>query len=225
MDIKEVFEKSQEPLTYEKFTELAGKAKFADLTEGGYVSKDKHENELSAKDNEIATLNQNLSDRDKDLKDLKKQLEDAGTDNEKLTELTNNLSTLQGKYDADTKTYKEQLQKQAYEFAVKEFASTQNFSSNAAKRDFIQSMIAEDLKYDSKDGILGAKDFAKKYAKENADAFIVEAKPQEAEQQPTQPKPQFVGSTPGMQSAPQEDSTKGFSNAFHFTGVRPMPKE
>lgn len=223
MEIKEVFEKSQEPLTYEKFAELAGKAKFADLSEGGYVSKDKHENELSAKDNEITTLNQNLSDRDKDLKTLKKQLEDAGTDNEKLAELTNNLSALQGKYDADTKAYKEQLQKQAYEFAVKEFAGTQNFSSNAAKRDFIQSMIAEELKYDEKEGILGAKDFAKEYAKDNADAFVVEAKPQEAE--PQNAKPQFVGSTPG-QSAPEGDTTtNAFAKAFHFTGVRPMPTE
>ena len=90
------------------------------------------------------------------------------------------------KYDKETKDYKEQLSKQAYEFAVKEFANGKTFSSKAAKRDFIQSMLSKNLQYE--DGrIIGADDFVQMYSKDNADAFV--------KQKPADPKPTFVSGT------------------------------
>ena len=106
------------------------------------------------------------------------------------------------------------MSKQAYEFAVKDFASSKKFTSNAAKRDFINSMIAKELKMDN-GRILGADDFVTSYSTENADAFVVEKE----DKVPEQPKPSFVSSTQGAN--PPADSTGGFASAFHFTGVRP----
>ena len=226
MNIKELFDKAENgTLTYEQFEAAAkaGNAKFTDLNEGQYVSKNKYSSDLQAKEDQIKTLNETISTRDTDLTDLKTKLEAAGADADKLATLTNDFTALQSKYTEDTKNYEARLSKQAYEFAVREFAGGKKFSSQAAKRDFTQSMIAENLKF--KDGkILGAEDFVKAYTENNADAFVTEppTDPNPAPA-PSAPLPQFVASTPGGTPAPAESNA--FANAFHFTGVRPIPKE
>ena len=144
MTIKEIFDKATGPIDFSTFEKLMAEsgAKFADLSEGKYVSKDKFDNEVSSREGTINKLNETLKERDKDLKNLKTQLTDAGTDSKKLEELQTQFGNLQTQYKTDTENYKAQLGKQAYEFAVKEFASGKKFTSNAAKRDFINSMIA-----------------------------------------------------------------------------------
>lgn len=221
MTIKELFDKAENgTLTFTQFEELAkaNNAKFADLSTGAYVSKDKFDNEVTSKDNQISTLNETIKSRDKDLKDLKAQLTEAGTDSEKLAELQTQFGNLQTQYKNDTENYKSQLSKQAYEFAVKDFANSKKFSSNAAKRDFINSMIAKELKMEG-DKILGADDFVTAYSTDNADAFVVEKQEQE---QPSQPKPQFSQSVnPNMQQQQQPAGDNPFG--FHFAQVRPKP--
>lgn len=206
MNVKDVFDQAENgTLTWEQFQSATKNAKFVDLKDGGYVSKQKY-------DDDIEALNGTISTRDTDLAKLKQDLEQAGTDAGKLSELTSNLQALQGKYDNDTKNYKAQLRKQAYEFAVKEFANSKQFTSKAAKRDFINSMIAKDLKMEG-DSIIGADDFVTAYSKDNDDAFFKEL-PAEPE------KPTFVAPTASPQL--DVDTNEGlFSNAFHFTEVHP----
>ena len=229
MNLKEIFEKADETgaLTYEQFEALAKEAgaKFADLSDGKYVSKSKYDANLKAKDtqlesvnSQIENLNQTVTTRDEDLKNLQKQLEAAGQDATKLAELNTQFSALQEQYNNDVKSYQEKMQKQQYEFAVKEFAATKKFSSNAAKRDFINTMIARNLQME--DGkILGREDFVEKYAEENEDAFKVELPPEpqvKEEPKPTPVKvelPTFVGATPGPE--PQEEEFD-----FGFQGLR-----
>lgn len=216
MNLKEIFDGTENGvLTYEQFTAACKEAgiKLVDLSTGDYVSKKKYEDELLAKDNQINTLNDTIAQRDTDLSGLKDQLAAAGNDVEKLNQLSTDLSNLQGKYDNDVKSYKEQLKKQAYEFAVKEFAATKNFSSNAAKRDFINSMIGKDLKMDG-GKILGADDFVAAYTQDNADAFYVEPESSYEESEPF--RPQFAGPTHGSET---NETSGGFQ--FNFTGVRP----
>ena len=231
MNIKELFDGAEGGmLTYEQFEAVAKEkgAKFADLSDGKYVSKSKYDADLKAKDTaietaegQIKTLNETISTRDTDLANLQTKLEEVGQDATKLAEAQAQLTGLQQKYDDDVKNYQAQMQKQAYEFAVKDFANTKKFSSQAAKRDFVQSMIARGLQMEG-DKILGREDFAEKYASENADAFVVEAPEPEPEPQPTQepeptpaPVPQFVAPTPGPEPGAADT---GFH--FDFTGVR-----
>ena len=240
--IKELFDKAENgTLTYEQFESAVKEsgAKFADLSDGRYVSKSKYEADLKAKDGEleakdteiatrdeqIANLNTTITSRETDLSDLQKKLEEAGQDATKLAELNDQFAGLQQKYDNDVRDYQAKMQHQAYEFAVKEFANTKDFTSQAAKRDFIQSMIARNLEME--DGkILGREDFAEKYAAENEDAFYVEYTPDfddevapepESEPEPAPVVPQFVAPTPGPE--PSSDDS-GFH--FNFTGVRPV---
>lgn len=197
-------------LTYDEFMTAvkANNFKLADLSKGNYVSKSKYDDDLASKDEQINKLTGDIAKRDSDLEGLKVKLTEAGNDVAKLNQLTTEFTDLQGKYDEDVKNYKAQLQKQAYEFAVRDFASTKKFTSKAAKRDFIQSMISKDLKMD--DGkILGADDFVNTYINDNSDAFL-----NEAVEEPEVPKPTFVDSTPGT------EVTDANPFQFSFTGVK-----
>lgn len=232
-DLKELFDTEDGRLSYEQFAEAlkSNDIKLVDLNEGNYVSKAKFESELEAKTKEIEALNGTVSTRDTDLEALKKQLEEAGTDSTKLSELNGQFEALKGKYDSDTKAFKEQLRKQAYEFAVKSFANEKQFSSQAAKRDFINSMIAKDLKMEN-DSIVGADDFVKAYTEANEDAFLHEesyldeyfGNDDDADASSNYDKPQFVSSTPGAEDMRTSDPTAGFSSAFHFTPIHQMPQ-
>lgn len=199
MTIEEIFKQAENgTLTFEQFTKLAGTAKFVDLTTGDYVSKNKYTEDLQKKDTEIEGLKTTVATRDSDLKDLKKQLKDAGTDADKLSKLSGDLESLQTKYDTDTKALQQKLDQQAYEFAVKEFANSQQFTSNAAKRDFINSMIRAELKWNKdKSSIEGTEEFTKEYKTANADAFVVEKTPEPEPTPAPTPQPQFAGATGG----------------------------
>lgn len=220
MKLKEYFESVEDgKLTYQQVIDAIEDSgmKLADLSDGNYVSKQKYENDLQKAKNEIETLTGTITTRDTDLADLQAKLEAAGTDAEKLTTLSNDFTTLKGKYNDEVKAYKEQLKKQAYEFAVKEFAADKKFTSNAAKRDFINSMISKDLKIE--DGkIIGADDFVAVYTQNNEDAFVKESKEPEVTEVP---KPQFIASTQG--DTEPVDATGGFMSAFHFTPIHQPP--
>lgn len=217
MKLKDLFDKAENgTLTYEQFKTAmeTAKANFVDVAEGGYVSKHKYDDDLKARDTQISTLNETITKRDSDLNDLKGKLKEAGTDATKLAELSTNFDSLQTKYNTDIQDYQNKLAKQAYEFAVKEFAGTKKFTSNAAKRDFVQAMIAKDLKLEN-DTIIGADDFVKIYSNDNADAFVVD--------NPTPDnKPKFTNPTPGAGEAPAENA---FIKAFNFAGVRPVEQK
>lgn len=165
MEIKEVF--GTEKLSYDEFISKAGKSKFVDLNDGQYVSVNKF-NDLNT---QVETLNSSLTQRDTDLADLQKKLSEAGVDSEKLNSLSGDLESLQKKYQEDIESYKAQIEAQKYEFAVKEFANNFDFSSKAAKKEFVREMIDAKLPMNDND-IMGAKDFHKKYAEDNADSFM-----------------------------------------------------
>ena len=215
MNLKDLFDKAENgTLTYEQFMAAAqnGKAKFVDLSEGGYVDKQKYTDDLAARDTRITTLDDTIKARDTDLAALQEQLKTAGTDAEKLTNLGNQFSELQKKYDKDTKAYEKQLKDQAYKFAVTDFANKQKFSSQAARRYFVSSMLAKGLTMEG-DSIIGATDFMAAYSKENADAFVVEQDPTGS--QP--PKPHFTEPTTPPGGGGQDDTPF----QFNFIGVRP----
>lgn len=226
VNIKDIFDKAENgTLTYAQFEEFAKAdgAKFTDLSEGKYVSKDKYDDGLSSKDKSIEQLNSTIAQRDTDLENLKKQLANAGTDADKLAKLQSEFDTLQGKYTTDMEAYQKKIETQQYEFACREFANGKKFSSNAAKRDFTTAMIGANLKYDN-GKIMGADDFVQSYSKDNEDAFVKEdsgTTPPPSNPAPTQSKPHFAGPTGGSNSGSESKPFFG----FNFTPIRPMDKK
>lgn len=198
-------------LTWEQFSEAVNEKgyKIADLSTGNYVSKKKFNDEIQTRDTTISDLNTQISTRDNDIAALQTQLSDGSKDSEtKISDLTTQIATLQNNYETQKNDYESKLSAQQYEFAVRDFAGTKNFSSNAAKRDFIKEMISANLTMKDKT-IMGAEDFATKYQESNSDAFVVEAPPaQEPENKPT-----FIQPTPPQ---PEPDSNP-FN--FNFQGI------
>ena len=201
-------------ITWEQFTQaVATKGyKIADLATGNYVAKKKYDDDVSSRDTQINDLKGQITTRDKDLSALKKQVESGDADSQtKLTELTEKLTKLQGDYETSKKDYEARLSKQAYEFAVKEYAGSKKFTSMAAKRDFENQLIAKQLKME--DGkITGVDDFEKSYREANADAFIVEEV--KTEPKAEQPLPTFVQPTAPGSPAPEVNP---FLAAYGFT--------
>lgn len=212
--LKELF--GEGSLTYEQFSQAVSAKgyKLADLSTGNYVGKHKYDDEVAAKESAINDLKAQLKTRDADIRGLKDQLTSDADNATKITDLTSQLEKLQGDYDTAKKDYEARLGKQSYEFAVKEFANSQQFTSNAAKRDFINEMISENLKM--KNGnIIGADDFMKVYSEANSDAFVV-SEPEPEPQPEPEMKPTFV--QPTAPQIPANDNP--FENAFNFVGIR-----
>ena len=213
--LKELFGDGE--LSFDAFCKAVNEKgyKLADLATGKYVDKRKYEDEISAKDSAIEDLKGQIKTRNNDITDLKNKLASEGDNANKIADMTAQIEKLQGEYDLAKKDYEARIGKQSYEFAVKEFANEQKFTSNAAKKQFINEMVSENLKM--KNGtIIGADDFMKVYKEANADSFVAESEPQ-PEPQPEPDKPTFV--QPTAPTAPANDNP--FANAFNFTGVRP----
>ena len=128
--------------------------------------------------------NDDIKQRDTDLADLKQKLADAGTDAETLKNLQAEFDTLKTNYANAQADYQKQLNKQAYEFAIKEKTNCLQFTSNSAKKAFLSDALAKNLTMDN-GNILGFDDFVNAYKEQDAGAFVSDI------QKDTKPTPQF----------------------------------
>lgn len=210
-----------EALTYEQLAEKVKEKKLnvVDLSGGDYVSKAKFDDRSRDLTQQITDLQGQLTKRDQDMTDLNQKLTAAQADASKLVEVQSTLTGLQTQYEADRKDWDNKIAQQRYEFMVREKAGTLNFSSAAAKRDFIREANGKAFKVDG-ETLLGYEDFLTKYKADNPGA-LVEANPN-PDPDPTKPDdpkaPAIV--LPKTQTQEPEKSVFG----FHFNGVRPKPE-
>lgn len=207
-----------EALTFEQFTEKVKTAKLSivNIADGSYISRAKHDDKVNALNQQITDLSGQIAQRDTDMEDLQGKLTAAQADASKLGDAQTALTTLQSKYDTDKQEYEQKLQKQSYDFLVREKANGLNFTSLAAKRDFIREVTDKGLKIEG-ESLLGYDDFVTKYKADNPGA-MAEEKPAEP---PTPPAPTPSIVLPGTQSTPSEKSLFG----FQFNGVRPKAED
>jgi hypothetical protein len=199
-------------------TDKTKHVRFADLSEGGYVSVDKYNSQVNALNQQITDLQGQITKRDSDITGLKDKLTAAQGDATKLTEAQNALTALQSQYDTERQDWEKKTQKQRYEFMVREKANGLNFSSPAAKRDFISQANGKEFKVDG-ETLLGYEDFLTKYKAENPGA-LVDATPPDGGTPPEGGKaPTIV--LPKTGKPEPEKSAFG----FHFNGVRPKPAD
>ncbi|MGN0363692.1 MAG: phage scaffolding protein [Bilifractor sp.] len=208
------FFKDGKALTYDQLEQAVtaeGKIKMANLAEGGYVSKQKYD-DLAG---QVTDLKGQLTQRDTDMEGLKTQLEAAQTDAGKLKDVQTQLTALQGRYDKATKDFDAKFAAQSYEFAVKDAVGKLKFSSDSARRAFTEDAMAKKLQMDE-GKLLGFDDFVNNYREKDPGAFAVEKEPAD----PNNP-------TPPQIVLPPDKQNQGKANpfAFHFNGVRPVPKE
>ena len=172
-----------------KETDRTKHVRFADLSEGGYVSVSKYNDKVNSLTQQVTDLQGQITQRDTDLAGLNAQLTAAQADAGQLAEAQKQLSALQTKYDKDSKAWETKNQQQAYEYAVKSKANELKFTSAAAKKDFIREAIAQGFKQDG-DVLMGYTDFVAKYKESDPGAFVVETPP--ADPKPADPAPTIV---------------------------------
>jgi len=143
--------------------------------------KGKLANVEEERDNLQSKYDTDIAQRDVDLNDLKQKLADAGTDAETLKNLQSEFDTLQTSYTNAQEDYKKALDKQAYEFAIKEKTNSLQFTSASAKKAFLNDALAKNLTMD-KGNILGFDDFVSAYKEQDAGAFVDE--PQDNTERP-----------------------------------------
>ena len=192
--------------------------RFADLSEGGYVSVEKYTAQVNALNQQITDLQGQITKRDSDITGLRDKLTAAQGDATKLTEAQNALTALQSQYDTERQDWEKKTQKQQYEFMVREKANGLNFSSPAAKRDFISQANGKEFKVDG-ETLLGYEDFLTKYKADNPGA-LVEATPSEGGTASDGGKAAPTIVLPNTKKPEPEKSVFGFS----FHGVRPKPE-
>ena len=203
MKIEDIFKEAEDgTLTLEQFNEIVSNAgaKFADLSEGNYVSVGKHEAEMNSLEKQIETLTDTLNQREADVESFRAQLAEAGDAAEAVEALTARLNELQEQYNADAEAYEEQLSKQAREFAVNQYAATKEFTSDAAKQFYIEKMVSsEDVMFNKKGELVGTEDFDEEFGNSYKGSFKVAEPEPEAAPEPEQPLPKFAAPTPGAE--------------------------
>ena len=205
MDFKTIFGEalaSQIQTKLDEYNQTAEtKVKLADLSEGGYVSKEKHQDKLNALQSQIDDYKAQVTQRDTDLQTLQAQLSKA--DPAKLEEVSASLAALQSRYDADAKAWQAKLDAQAYEFLIKEKASELAFTSNAAKKAFVADAIAKGFKLDG-DSLLGYNDWLNAYKEADPGSFVADPAGSDVKKPTiTMPTEPAGGSKSGMSLADQ----------------------
>lgn len=195
--------------------------RFADLSEGGYVGVDKFNSQVNTLTQQVKDLQGQITQRDTDITGLQEQLTAAQADATKLPNVQAQLSSLQAKYEQDQQAWTANTAKQRKEFMLRERANGLQFSSAAAKRDFIGQAIGKDFQLDG-ETLMGYEEFLTKYKVENPGALVDEqTKPagDDGEDAGDSGKPQIV--LPKNQKPEGDKAVFG----FHFNGVRPKPAD
>lgn len=169
-------------------TDKTKHVRFADLSEGGYVSVDKYNSQVNGLNQQVKDLQGQLAARDADISDLQGKLTAAQADATKLADVQTQLTGLQAKYTKDQQDWATKTAKQRKEFMVREKAGDLKFTSAAAKRDFLGQATGKDFQLDG-ETLMGYEDFLAKYKAENPGAFVEDTPPAPAPADPTPPAP------------------------------------
>lgn len=170
----------------------------SDIENAKSAAAKKFDSERETLQGQIEDLKTQVTQRDADLSDIQKQLTAANENADKLAEAQKSLSSLQKKYETETKAWEAKNAQQAYEFAVREKANTLKFSSEAAKREFIRDAIAKDFKMEQ-NNLLGFDDYVNIYKESDPGAFAVEKEPEPPKANPEPaPEPESTKKQPNI---------------------------
>ena len=119
-----------------------------------------------------------FDDLNNDKKELKKQLEEVNAKVQELSsvnaeKLNKEIEDLKKKYETDTNALNEKISKREYEYAVKELTRDIKFSSESAKKTFMNDLVSKALKLEE-GKLLGFDDYLNSYKEADPNAFVVE---------------------------------------------------
>ena len=119
----------------------------------------------------------NLNEQKKDLENQLKETNDKMQELSKVDteELKKQIADLQTKYEEDTKALNEKYDKREYDIRLNDYAKDLKFSSNSARKSFMNELKEKELKFEN-DKLVGFDDFVDSYKENDPTAFIEEKK-------------------------------------------------
>lgn len=130
------------------------------INDGNYIPKAKFD-----------SLNEQKKDLENQLKETNDKMQELSkVDNE---ELKQKIVDLQKKYDEDTKALNDKYEAREYDIKLKDYAKDLKFSSNSAKKSFMNDLKEKELKFED-DKLVGFDDFVNSYKESDPTAFMEE---------------------------------------------------
>lgn len=160
-----------------KLVDIVGKEVYESLSEE--VRKQYDEKELIINDGTYIPKAKfdNLNEQKKDLENQLKETNDKVQELSKANteELKKQIEDLQKKYEEDTKELNDKYEAREYDIKLKDYAKDLKFSSNSAKKSFMNDLKEKELKFED-DKLVGFDDFVSSYKENDPTAFIEEKK-------------------------------------------------
>ena len=128
--------------------------------------------DFKEKEKQIETLTTEKDGIQQQLEEANKQIQsfkDIDVEN-----LNNQIAEWETKYNQDTENLKNELSKKDYDYKLKDLTNSLKFSSNGAKRAFLEDLKEKGLEFNEDGELEGFEDFTKSYQETDPDAFLKE---------------------------------------------------
>ena len=160
-----------------KLVDIVGKDAYESLPDD--IKKQYGEKELIINDGTYIPKAKfdNLNEQKKDLENQLKETNDKVQELSKVNteELKKQIEDLQNKYEEDTKALNEKYNKREYDIKLNDYAKDLKFSSNSARKSFMNDLKAKELKFEE-DKLVGFDDFVNSYKENDPNAFMEDKK-------------------------------------------------
>lgn len=158
-----------------KLVDIVGKEIYENLSDE--IKKEYAEKELIINDGTYIPKQKfdNLNEQKKDLENQLKETNDKMQELSKVDteELKQQIVDLQKKYEEDTKALNSKYEAREYDIKLNDYAKDLKFSSNSARKSFMNDLKAKELKFED-DKLVGFDDFVNSYKENDPSAFINE---------------------------------------------------
>ena len=158
-----------------KLVDIVGKEVYESLSDE--IKKEYDNKELIINDGTFIPKQKfdNLNEQKKDLENQLKETNDKMQELSKVDteELKQQIIDLQKKYEEDTKALNSKYEAREYDIKLNDYAKDLKFSSNSARKSFMNDLKAKELKFED-DKLVGFDDFVNSYKESDPSAFMEE---------------------------------------------------
>jgi gas vesicle protein len=158
-----------------KLVDIVGKEIYDELSDE--IKKEYGERDLIINDGNYIpkTKFDSLNEQKKDLENQLKETNDKMQELSKVDteELKQQIIDLQKKYEEDTKELNNKYEAREYDIKLNDYAKDLKFSSNSARKSFMNDLKAKELKFEN-DKLVGFDDFVNSYKENDPTAFMEE---------------------------------------------------
>lgn len=179
--------------------------RYADLSEGNYVSREKY----TTLQTESNGYKAQLEDANKEIKSYKDM---------DIEGIKQKAADWEQKYIADTAKLNKQLDDQKKSFAAERYLDSQKIKSPLAKKSILADFLAQDMKFRDDGTFEGAEEYMKKVREQYPDDFETESKPEDKPEKKTWVRGTQGTYKPGVTSSDEAYRKQKYGNNKYYKG-------